>query len=185
MQDFKHSALFSILRRIALRWFSHFERQNCANLKKHRKDRRYSFRKVLKYVELSKIYYGCVRKPPRSIFSTKPISQSPRYSRIHNLLLSHVSDRCKCTDRRLKSVPSVHLRRVHFCCRNNKACLLLGVREKRGGWWDSSSENRSDGLDFGRFPALQFGSKSRGLPWLSLDEPHQPPRENLENSTPK
>ena len=77
MQDFKHSALFSILRRIALRWFSHFERQNCANLKKHRKDRRYSFRKVLKYVELSKIYYGCVRKPPRSIFSTKRISPSP------------------------------------------------------------------------------------------------------------
>ena len=98
MQDFKHSALFSILRRIALRWFSHFERQNCANLKKHRKDRRYSFRKVLKYVELSKIYYGCVRKPPRSIFCTKHISQSPRYSRIHKLLLSHFSDRCKCTD---------------------------------------------------------------------------------------
>ena len=51
-----------------------------------------------KIVEISKIYYGCVRKPPRSIFSTKRISPSPRCGWIHKLFFSHFSDRCKCTD---------------------------------------------------------------------------------------
>ena len=37
-----------------------------------------------------------------------------------------------------------------------------------GGWLAPSSENRTDGLDFGCLYASQFDSKTSGLSWLSL-----------------
>ena len=47
-----------------------------------------------------------------------------------------------------------------------------------------SSENRTDGLDFGRLYASQFDSKTSGLSWLSLDGANQPPSKNTEISIP-
>ena len=59
-----------------------------------------------------------------------------------------------------------------------------GVVIFRGGWLAPSSENRTDGLDFGRLYASQFDSKTSGLSWLSLDGANQPPLKNTEISIP-
>ena len=50
--------------------------------------------------------------------------------------------------------------------------------------WLSLSENRTDGLDFGCLYASQFDSKTSGLSWLSLDGANQPPLKNTEISIP-
>ena len=49
-----------------------------------------------------------------------------------------------------------------------------GVVIFRGGWWAPSSENRTDGLDFGCLYASQFDSKTSVLSWLSLDGANVP-----------
>ena len=49
-----------------------------------------------------------------------------------------------------------------------------GVVILDGGWLAPSSENRTDGLDFGRLYASQFDSKTSGLSWLSLGRDQRP-----------